>query len=194
MSARVFNPMVMSEMRRMLRGGVSENGQHVLGPDEADLARVRRNLFGNVDHEENGRFVESELAAQQKRDAELYEFDFVRGVPYPNSRRYVWEKVDEVPEPYALRRLPYLRDHAAIASASVQTETVTAAVVRESAAEKQVSGTSANAVVITKTKQSSICDFMKSRKRSSNSSTATTAAKLSATDHTSNKLAKKSLS
>lgn len=197
----MFNPMVMSEMRRMLRAGAAENGQSaaVLGPDGAALARVKRNLFGAVDHEETKRFVESELAAQQRRDADMYEFDFVRGVPCPNSKRYSWEKVRQVPESYALRRMPYLRRHTDVASATVVSETSNAvATVQESTSKGHVkqdmSSTSESTPVITKpTKQSSICDFMKSRKRPSNSSTtAAAAAKLSLTEPTSVKQVKKS--
>jgi hypothetical protein len=126
MSARVFNPVVMSEMRRMLRGAgaVPESGVQsptavaAVGtlhrPDGAAIVRVRRALFGPVDHEDTRRFVDQELASQQARDAERWGFDFVRERERnsgPGTKRYIWEKVtpeDKVPESYALRGMKYL--------------------------------------------------------------------------------------
>ncbi|XP_049765004.1 cyclin-dependent kinase inhibitor 1-like [Schistocerca cancellata] len=153
MSARVYNPLFLSEMRRMLRGGGVAGGAGSAAsaaatagcggeaaaassggggggyspppPPVAGLDRVRRQLFGPVDHEETRRFVQDELQAMRRRDTEHYGFDFEREAPLPGSR-LVWEKVQPeaaVPASYALRRLPYLATHAdaatAVASASV---------------------------------------------------------------------------
>ncbi|KAJ9600773.1 hypothetical protein L9F63_001053, partial [Diploptera punctata] len=128
MSARVFNPVIMSEMRRMLRGtsgsGVMtcpENGTQssipfttIDRPFNQDPARVRRDLFGPVNHDEARRLVDTELAEQQARDSDRWGFDFARGLPRksgPGTARYIWEKVtpkEKIPEPYALRRMEYL--------------------------------------------------------------------------------------
>jgi hypothetical protein len=122
MSARVFNPVVMSEMQRMLRGAgtVPEIGVQSPAepprrpPDGAAISRVCRNLFGPVDHEDTRRFVELEVTAQQARDAERWGFDFVAERELdigPGTKRYLWEKVkpqDKVPQPYALRGMEYL--------------------------------------------------------------------------------------
>lgn len=128
MSARVFNPVVMSEMQRMLCAGggsgavaLPETVDQVPAmvatlhrPDGAAVARVRRVLFEPVDHEDTRQFVEHELALQQERDSERWGFDFLHEKERssgPGSKRYVWEKVtphEKIPEPYALRGMQYL--------------------------------------------------------------------------------------
>ncbi|XP_053999687.1 uncharacterized protein LOC128887619 [Hylaeus anthracinus] len=107
MSARVLNPVMMTEMSRNLGGGRT-------APSRAALARVRRDLFGPVDHAAARALAERELRAQSILDAERWGFDFHLEIPKANSR-YEWELVtsqDVVPEPYALRGMPYLRKHA----------------------------------------------------------------------------------
>jgi hypothetical protein len=124
MSARVFNPAVMSE--RMVRGAgaVPESGVQApiavaaVGalhrPDGEAVARVRRALFGPVDHEDTRRFVDEQLALQQAQDAERWGFDFVlerERNSGSGTKRFVWEKVtpeEKIPEPYALRGMEYL--------------------------------------------------------------------------------------
>lgn len=111
MSARVLNPAMMTEISRNL-GGSGGGGRAV--PNRAALARVRRDLFGPVDHAAARALAERELRAQSLLDAERWGFDFRLEVPKANSR-YEWEPVTEqdvVPEPYALRGMPYLRKHA----------------------------------------------------------------------------------
>ncbi|KZC04390.1 PREDICTED: cyclin-dependent kinase inhibitor 1 [Dufourea novaeangliae] len=106
MSARVLNPVMMTEMSRNLGGGRT-------APSRAALARVRRDLFGPVDHAAARALAERELRAQSMLDAERWGFDFHLEIPRANSR-YEWELVtpqDVVPEPYALRGMPYLRKH-----------------------------------------------------------------------------------
>lgn len=122
MSARVFNPLFMSEM---LRGGGNPGGAsapfcgaEISSVDPSPtvsrpvgVESVRRQLFGPVDHEENRRFVKRELQQQRSRLSEKYNFDFARERPLKG--KLAWEKVtDSVPEPYALRRLPFLTHHA----------------------------------------------------------------------------------
>lgn len=117
MSARVLNPAMMTEISRNLGGGGDGGGGGGGGravPSRAALARVRRDLFGPVDHEAARALAERELRAQSLLDAERWGFDFHLEVPRANSR-YEWELVTEhdvVPEPYALRGMPYLRKHA----------------------------------------------------------------------------------
>lgn len=98
---------MMTEMSRNLGGGRTV-------PSRAALARVRRDLFGPVDHAAARALAERELRAQSILDAERWGFDFHLEIPKANSR-YEWELVtsqDVVPEPYALRGMPYLRKHA----------------------------------------------------------------------------------
>ncbi|XP_035741925.1 cell wall protein DAN4-like [Vespa mandarinia] len=107
MSARVLNPAMMTEMSRNIGGGRTV-------PSRAALARVRRDLFGPVDHAAARALAERELRAQSLLDNERWGFDFHLEIPKSNSR-YEWEIVtanDVVPEPYALRGMPYLRKHA----------------------------------------------------------------------------------
>lgn len=118
MSARVFNPLVMSEMRRVMRGGshpdYTEGRQSP--PDNASIERVRKRLFEPMDHAESKKYVEKQLAAQQEEASKRWNFDFKRGKPRPSSDgSYEWGPVNEViPEAYALRRLPFLSKHADI--------------------------------------------------------------------------------
>ncbi|GAB1865833.1 Cyclin-dependent kinase inhibitor 1-like protein [Camponotus japonicus] len=112
MSARVLNPVMMTEISRNLGGGGGGGGR--AAPSRAALARVRRDLFGPVDHAAARALAERELRAQSLLDAERWGFEFKLGIPRKNSR-YEWEEVTErdvVPEPYALRGMPYLRKHA----------------------------------------------------------------------------------
>ncbi|XP_019885332.2 uncharacterized protein LOC105258586 [Camponotus floridanus] len=115
MSARVLNPVMMTEISRNLGGGGGGGGGGGRAPpSRAALARVRRDLFGPVDHAAARALAERELRAQSLLDAERWGFEFKLGIPRKNSR-YEWEKVTErdvVPEPYALRGMPYLRKHA----------------------------------------------------------------------------------
>lgn len=113
MSARVLNPAMMSEMghRGIVGGGGA--GPRV-APSRAALARVRRDLFGPVDHAAARALAERELRAQSLLDAERWGFDFHLEIPRTNSR-YEWSPIkshEVVPEPYALRGMPYLRKHA----------------------------------------------------------------------------------
>ncbi|XP_043270798.1 uncharacterized protein [Venturia canescens] len=107
MSARVLNPVMMSELGH--RGGMV--GSTRVAPSRVALARVRRDLFGPVDHSAARALAERELRAQSLLDAERWGFDFHLEIPRKNSR-YEWEPItdeDVIPEPYALRGMPYLR-------------------------------------------------------------------------------------
>lgn len=192
MSARVFKPVVMSEMRRMLAGGsgglacpeaggqaptaVAASFGRLNAPDGAAIARVRRDLFGPVDHEDSRRFVERELAAQEARDADRWGFDFVRGCPRksgPGTGRYVWEKVtpqEKIPEPYALRHMQYL---SRFAVDDAPTPATTAHEVVDSAPTQEASATTVTTSTTTtttanNTKQPSVADYLKNRKRTCN--------------------------
>lgn len=162
MSARVFNPVIMSEMRRMLRGAggsgavtFSENGTQsslqfatIERSYSQDAARVRRDLFGPVNHEEARNLLDQELAEQQARDSDRWGFDFARGTPRksgPGTARYIWEKVTprkKIPEPYALRRMEYL---SRCAADDAPTPATTATEVEEAnSAVQQISSTTSN--------------------------------------------------
>jgi len=127
MTARIFTP-VMSEMQKMLRGAGGSGGvvfpesvgqspaafASLHRPDGSAVARVRRVLFGPVDHDDTRRFVDTELASQTERDCERWGFDFVlerERTSGPGTTRYFWQRVtpdENIPEPYALRGMQYL--------------------------------------------------------------------------------------
>ncbi|XP_076641186.1 cyclin-dependent kinase inhibitor dacapo [Halictus rubicundus] len=201
MSARVLNPAMMTEMSRNLGGGRT-------APSRAALARVRRDLFGPVDHAAARALAERELRAQSMLDAERWGFDFHLEIPRANSR-YEWELVtpqDVVPEPYALRGMPYLRKHAPGTPRKAHDSSPTVKLHRKESpattpilqkaertppqeprvpqigevtmneifdldAEKKVYIVEPTTPILSATrKQSSITDFMKSRKRNLNGS------------------------
>ncbi|XP_011638847.1 uncharacterized protein DDB_G0280205-like [Pogonomyrmex barbatus] len=116
MSARVLNPAMMTEISRNLGSGGGGGGGGRAAPSKAALARVRRDLFGPVDHAAARALAERELRAQSLLDADRWGFNFQLGQPKSGSNsRYEWVPVTEhdvVPEPYALRGMPYLRTHA----------------------------------------------------------------------------------
>ena len=61
-------------------GGVRPGGR--TSPlTEAETSRVRRALFGPVDHAENLRFVQQELARGQKEAERRWNYDFVNDRP-----------------------------------------------------------------------------------------------------------------
>lgn len=163
MSARVFNPMAMSEFQLMVSRSHSgnDNAGQVNGNS---LQRVRKNLFGPVNHENNIKFVERELAAANTRDNEKWGFDFIKEKPIKSiPSRYVWERVmpetDNVPEPYALRRFSYLQKNADNTTCSVKRKSpVKSASNLEKPTSRRTKGVD---------KQSRITDYLKNCKRSS---------------------------
>lgn len=60
-------------------------------PVDPDTSRVKRALFGPVDHEENRRFVKAELERTQRLASERWNFDFGADTPLPG--RFQWETV-----------------------------------------------------------------------------------------------------
>lgn len=87
MSARVFIPLPFENMtirspnasdRRTIRRGTD---------------KVRRVLFGPVDHVETKKFFEKEFALQKTNDKEKWGFDFEREIPLNTSERYIWKPV-----------------------------------------------------------------------------------------------------
>lgn len=185
MTARTFTP-VMSEMQRMLRGAGGSGGvvfpesvgqspaafASLHRPNGSAVARVRKVLFGPVDHDDTRRFVDRELALQQERDSERWGFDFVRErerISGPGTTRYIWQRVtsdENIPEPYALRGMNYLGKHAVSSDDDPKPATT---------ALEVVAATSA-AATETNTKQTLISDFMKKRKGTFSTSKSTSLA------------------
>jgi len=186
MTARTFTP-VMSEMQRMLRGAGGSGGvvfpesvgqspaafASLHRPNGSAVARVRKVLFGPVDHDDTRRFVDRELALQQERDSERWGFDFVRErerTSGPGTTRYIWQRVtsdENIPEPYALRGMNYLGKHAVSSDDDPKPATT---------ALEVVAATSAAAATETNIKQTLISDFMKKRKGTFSTSKSTSLA------------------
>lgn len=194
MTARVFNPVIMSEMQRMLRGAGGSGGvafpesvgqspaavASLHRPDGPAVARVRRVLFGPVDHEDTRRFVDRELALQQERDSERWGFDFMlerERTSGPGTKRYVWQKVisnEKIPEPYALRGMQYL-SKSAVSSHDDPTPGTTALEVM-AATSSSSAAAAATTVTTTNSNQTFIPDFMKKRKRACSATKSTSLA------------------
>ena len=69
------------------------------------ITKVRRDLFGPIDHEESARFIETELARKQTHDSERWGFDFSLGVPLDNNENFEWEPVYTfMPQYYSLQQ------------------------------------------------------------------------------------------
>lgn len=123
MSARILNPatMMMAEVSHKFKTTVSQASSQVTSnnntrqafPNPVALARVRRDLFGPVDHAATKALAEQELKAQSIVDAEKWNFDFRLEIPIKcSSSRFHWEpisKKDYVPQSYRLKGMPYLR-------------------------------------------------------------------------------------
>ena len=89
-------------------------------PCQTALSKVRRNLFGSVDHSESLSLAEQELKVQSILDSERWGFDFHLELPI-NSTRFEWQPFDEkdfVPKFYALRSMKYLGSNASTAASS----------------------------------------------------------------------------
>ena len=81
---------------------------------EAVTSRVRRALFGPVDHAENLRFVKQELERSQREAEKRWNYDFVNDRPVNDiDRRYVWESMESSSQRHTPLIAPYTsRSHA----------------------------------------------------------------------------------
>ncbi|XP_037036174.1 cyclin-dependent kinase inhibitor 1 [Bradysia coprophila] len=105
MSARVLNPLFMSELYKKS----PKVRCHM--PSTNQLAKVKRDLFGPVDREACKRFAENELANLQLAANERWGFDFAQCVPIPDNKKYIWERVPPTnPEMYTIIRAAHLRE------------------------------------------------------------------------------------
>lgn len=170
MSARVFNPLVMSEMPRMFntRVGNNNNSDSTTGRLDGDtLAKVKRCLFGTPNSEDVHDFVEKELASMRKRDSERWNFDFDNERPLNSvNGRYIWERIP--PQKYIPKalRFEYISQNVenTLSAGGGDEDDVVAEeetlVVRKNVITNQQKTSTRN------TKQSRITDYLKNRKRS----------------------------
>ncbi|XP_026751667.1 uncharacterized protein LOC113512091 [Galleria mellonella] len=112
------------------------------------LESVRRNLFGCTDREENRRFVERELARQSEIDNQRWEYDFANDKPLPGAQRITWQLVPASSIPAVLRSAPI---------------TISPPTPSSTPQESKVVSSPENSKT-----QKRITDFMKTRKRLSN--------------------------
>lgn len=91
MSARVFNPVIVSELKHVRTPGANDRKANFTNNNFASLSPIRRDLFGPVDHEECKMVLERELDRQHNVMMERWEFDFINEVPRPGKGRYIWE-------------------------------------------------------------------------------------------------------
>lgn len=95
MSARVCNPMAMSELAKLRSPAV---GRKPIS-NSISLARVKRDLFGPVDKQESKNFIDRELAAHNEVLSKKWGFDFGTGEPLKNHEQYQWERVPPTSAP-----------------------------------------------------------------------------------------------
>lgn len=98
MSAKVYNPMILSEISTLRSPAI---GRRPAPTSAARItaARVKRDLFGPVDKEDSKKFIERELAAQNDVLSKKWGFDFRSGEPLQNHEQYQWERVPPTSAP-----------------------------------------------------------------------------------------------
>lgn len=96
MSAKVYNPMILSEISTLRSPAI---GRRPAATARITAARVKRDLFGPVDKEDSKKFIERELAAQNEVLSKKWGFDFRSGEPLQNHEQYQWERVPPTSAP-----------------------------------------------------------------------------------------------
>lgn len=96
MSAKVYNPMILSEISTLRSPAI---GRRPAATARITAARVKRDLFGPVDKEDSKTFIERELAAQNEVLSKKWGFDFRSGEPLQNHEQYQWERVPPTSAP-----------------------------------------------------------------------------------------------
>lgn len=97
MSAKVYNPMILSEISTLRSPAIGRRPASATARITA--ARVKRDLFGPVDKEDSKKFIERELAAQNEVLSKKWGFDFRSGEPLQNHEQYQWERVPPTSAP-----------------------------------------------------------------------------------------------
>lgn len=97
MSAKVYNPMILSEISTLRSPAIGR--RPAVATARITAARVKRDLFGPVDKEDSKKFIERELAAQNEVLSKKWGFDFRSGEPLQNHEQYQWERVPPTSAP-----------------------------------------------------------------------------------------------
>lgn len=95
MSARVFHPGLVSELRHVRSSANDRNNVGLTKQSSGVLSPVARNLFGNFDSNDARMFCEDEMERNATLSMERWEFDFVNEVPCPKKGRFVWQAIPE---------------------------------------------------------------------------------------------------
>lgn len=95
MSARVCNPVVLSEIAKLRSPAMVRKPMS----SSISLARVKRDLFGPVDKQETKNFIDQQLAAQNNALSKKWGFDFSAGEPLKHHDQYQWERVPPTSAP-----------------------------------------------------------------------------------------------
>lgn len=90
MSARVYNPAILTEISRLRTPTI---GKRPLVAATLSGERVKRDLFGRVDPEDTKKLLDRELTDQHEKLSKKWGFDFKAGLPIENHDQYQWERV-----------------------------------------------------------------------------------------------------
>ncbi|XP_055628218.1 cyclin-dependent kinase inhibitor 1B [Toxorhynchites rutilus septentrionalis] len=118
MSARVYNPMILSEISKLRSPALV---RRPVSASSVSAARVKRDLFGPVDKEDSKKFIERELAAHNDVLSKKWGFDFRAGQPLQNHDQYQWERVPPTSAPACFTGMVTLTRAAHIVSQSSTT-------------------------------------------------------------------------
>lgn len=173
MSARVFKPISLTESLGKLHR--PEPASRIRNPG---ITRVRRSLFGPINHADTQRFLEEELAKESRNSADKWQFNFAVGKPLEAAKevRFVWEPVNEITfAPVKDAFVPesdnegcYPR-HLDVRKVEAELEMETAVIGAAADDPRKVGSKSLLAKVAKNTVQSRMTDFMQVRKRSAES-------------------------
>lgn len=110
MSARLLNPVLVSELKPVRSTNASDRKSNLSSKNFAALSSIKRTLFGPVDHEECRVFVERELQKHHNFNMEHWEFDFENEIPRPGKGRFQWEATYEKTNVRPVKRMRVQRD------------------------------------------------------------------------------------
>lgn len=177
MSARLYDQ--LQHFRRSLgteMDGAEPRRRHA--PPDPETSRVKRRLFGPVDHEENLRFVKREIAKNLEENTAKYNFDFANGRPLKDGR-FEWEVLGAPPAAVPPTTVPpaeaaaedRLKEEPCDKTAAIRdqgSERAPIPVVSDSggAAAGTSSATSSSSARSQSQRQSSVLDHFKQKKRS----------------------------
>lgn len=178
MSARVFKPIGLNET--LSKHHKPEPTNRIRNPG---IARVRRSLFGPINHADTQRFLEEELAKESLNSANKWQFNFAVGKPLEVTKevRFVWEAVKPNITFAPVRNVAvvesdneacyprHLEMRKVEAELEMETAVITAPVDEQRGSSVGKAVVPVLAAAVKNTVQSRMTDFMQVRKRSADS-------------------------